>query len=69
MIDRQLSETILLLDDVVGDAVTDFMYYLRKEDEDLPRAGIEDAIIDEKITVAEIAGLFQKHLEERFKTF
>jgi hypothetical protein len=46
----------------VGDLVSDFLYYDRKEDEDLPRGEIEAAIKTEVITTEEIVSHFRDHL-------
>lgn len=48
----------------VKDLVSDFLYYDRKEDEDLPRGAIEEAIEYDVITRAEICAAFQKELEK-----
>lgn len=48
----------------VKDLVSDFLYYDRKEDEDLPRGAIEEAIEYGVITRAEIYTAFQKELEK-----
>jgi hypothetical protein len=48
---------------VVEDLVSDFLYYDRKEDEDLPRGAIEEAIQAKEITVNEIVTEFRKHME------
>lgn len=45
------------------DLMSDFLYYDRKEDEDLPRGVIEKAIKEEKITIDEILAVFRKELE------
>lgn len=50
--------------DVVSDLVADFMCYDRKEDEDLPRGAIEEAISAGEITVDEIVAAFRKHVSE-----
>jgi hypothetical protein len=44
------------------DLVSNFLYYDRKEDEDLPKGAIEKAIKDGEITVAEIVAEFEKHI-------
>jgi len=46
------------------DLACDFMYYDRKEDEELPRGAIEKAVEDGIITYKEIAELFLKEIEE-----
>lgn len=51
-----------LILDTVSDLVGDFLYYGRKEDEDLPRGEIEKAIKDGVISVDEICEHFKKKL-------
>ena len=48
----------------VSDLITDFLYYDRKEDDQLPRGMIEDAVKEGKITVDEIVDLFRTHIEQ-----
>lgn len=48
--------------DTVEDLVRDFLYYDRKEDEDLPRDEIEAAIEAGEITADEIVEAFKRHL-------
>ncbi len=43
-------------------AVSKFMYYDRKKDEDLPRGQIEEAVASGEITYEEIADLFRSIL-------
>lgn len=45
---------------VASDAGMDFMYYNRKDDENLPRGEIEKAIKAGEITVEEILEAFKK---------
>jgi hypothetical protein len=47
---------------VVIDLVSNFLYYNRKEDEDLPVGAIEKAIKDNIVSVKEIVDLFQQEL-------
>ena len=49
---------------VVGDLVSDFMYYDRKEDEDLPRGAIEKALTIGVLTVDEIVETFREEMEK-----
>ncbi len=56
-------ETILAS---VDDALSDFLYYDRKEDEDLPRGQIEEAVKAGEITVDEIIEQFAKGLRDHF---
>lgn len=43
---------------VADDLMSDFLYYDRKEDEDLPRGAIEEAIRNGEITCDEIVEVF-----------
>jgi len=52
-------ETIL---NTVDDLVSKFIYYDRKEDEDLPLDSIEEAIANGEITLAEIVERFADQL-------
>lgn len=47
----------------ITDMVTDFLYYDRKEDEELPREAIEESIAAGEISVKEIVELFERHLK------
>ncbi len=51
----------------VKDLVINFLYYDRKEDEDLARGDIEKAIENKDITVDEIVGCFKDSLIENIK--
>ena len=51
-----------LILDTVSDLVSNFMYYDRKEDEDLPKGAIENAIESGTITVDEIVAQFKADL-------
>ncbi len=59
---ERMKETVLI---TVDDLVSDFLYYGRKEDEDLPRGAIEDAIEDGSITIEEIVARFETGLRDR----
>lgn len=43
----------------VEDLVTDFLYYDRKEDEDLPLGAIEDAVKYGEVSIEEIIAAFE----------
>jgi hypothetical protein len=45
------------------DLISDFLFYDRKEDEDLPSGAIEDAIASGEISVDEIVAVFKEELE------
>jgi len=49
--------------DVVSDLAGTFLYYGRKEDEDLPRGAVEEAIAAGEITVDEIMAHFRKECD------
>lgn len=46
----------------IDDGVSDLLYYDRKEDEDLPRGVIEDAVRDGVVTVEEMVAQFETSL-------
>ena len=48
--------------DTVIDMVTDFLYYDRKEDEELPRGAIDAEVKEGRITVDEIVSEFREEL-------
>lgn len=50
------------IQNVIADMVSDFLYYDRKEDEDLPRGAIEEAIEAGEITLREIVETFTNEL-------
>ena len=54
---EELKESILA---TVDDLVINFMYYDRKEDEDLPVGAIEGAIVTGGVTVDEIVAKFRE---------
>ena len=51
----------------VTDMVADFMYYDRKEDEDLPLESIEEAVELGEISVQEIIDAFASDLKQNFR--
>jgi len=55
-----------LILDSVSDLVSDFLYYDRKEDEELPVDKIEELVKDGVITVDEIIDKFTKELKTNF---
>ena len=57
----QIKNTVL-------DLVTDFMYYDRKEDEDLPKGEIENSIKNGDTTVDEIIEVFSTELKKQLNT-
>lgn len=60
-----MKQTILL---TVRDLVSNFLYYDRKEDEELGRGAIEEAVKSGEITVDEIVAEFRERLESGLKT-
>ena len=48
----------------VSDLISDFLYYDRKEDEELPRGAIEEAVKNNQITVEEISAHFTDKLKK-----
>ena len=53
-----------LILDTISDIIAKFLWYDRKEDEELPRGEIEKAIKDGLITIEEICEKFKKELIE-----
>ena len=51
--------------DTVTDLVSDFLYYDRKDDKELPRGSIREAVEAGEITEAEIVAHFAKTLSEK----
>lgn len=54
---------LITLEDTVGR----FLCYDRKEDQDLPRGAIEQAVKDGEITIDDMVALFRKELEAAVK--
>ena len=52
------------IENTVDNLVADFLYYNRKEDPDLPRGAIEQAIKDGVVTSDQIVKWFEKSLKE-----
>lgn len=59
-----MKQTIL---NTIKDLCLDFLYYDRKEDEDLTEDDLHDAVKSGKITVDEMVAEFRKNLEGEFK--
>lgn len=49
----------------VDDLVSGFLYYDRKEDEDLPLGKIEELVSQTWLTIGEVAAYFENRLRER----
>ena len=56
-----------LIKDTIDDLVSCFLYYDRKEDEDLPVGEIEKAISEGIITINEMVQVFSETLKERIE--
>jgi len=56
-----------LIFDTISDLVIDFLYYDRKEDEELGPGSIENAIKEGQITKEEIVKFFSDKLSERLE--
>jgi len=52
--------------DAISDLSSDFLYYDRKEDEDLTIEQLNEAVRNGEITIDEMVEQFKKHLENRF---
>lgn len=50
--------------DTIDDLVSDFLFYDRKDDEELPRGTIEDAVEDGSITIEAMVAKFEESLRE-----
>jgi hypothetical protein len=48
----------------IDDAVSDLLYYGRKEDEELPRDAIDEAVRNGEITVDEMVAKFKQALDD-----
>jgi hypothetical protein len=57
------------INNVISDMVADFLYYDRKEDEDLPVGKIEQAIINEEIKIQDIVDTFKIYLTESVENY
>lgn len=51
------------IEDTASDTMSRFIYYDRKEDEDLPVGHIEEAVKNGEISIDEIMSIFKKSLE------
>jgi len=60
------SKRVLILG-VVEDLVTNFLYYDRKEDEDLPTGIIEQSLENGEITIEEIVKAFEDKIRDACK--
>jgi len=57
-------ELKLNIENTASDLMGSFLYYDRKEDEDLLRGAIESALLSGVITVDEILNIFREELEK-----
>ena len=53
---------VKIIRDTIEDLVSNFMYYDRKEDEELPRGSIEKALENKELTVQNIVDRFEECL-------
>lgn len=52
----------------IGDLVSNFLYYDRKEDEELPKGKIDEAVKNGTITIDEMVEKFRKELTDNIKS-
>ncbi len=52
--------------DVISDLCSDFLYYDRKNDEDLSMEQLNEAVKNGEITIDEMVNEFRKNLENTF---
>lgn len=52
-----------LIRDTLDDLVSNFLYYDRKEDEDLPRGAIDEAVVTGEVSLDELVGWFRELLD------
>lgn len=50
----------------INDLCMNFLFYDRKEDEELSSRKLHDAVKKGKITIDEMVAVFRKHLENEF---
>ena len=60
-------ERAKLIHNTTKDLAVKFLYYNRKEDEELPVGAIDDAIKSGETSVAEIVSVFEKSLRENLE--
>ena len=65
MEERTIKEEVIA---TIGDLCSDFLYYDRKEDEDLSMDKLNKAVADGEVTVDEMVAEFRKNLENTFKS-
>lgn len=51
----------------ISDLCSNFLYYDRKEDEDLTMEQLNEAVNSGEITIDEMVDAFRGHLEKKFK--
>lgn len=59
-----MKQTILLK---IGELCTNFLYYDRKEDEDLTMEQLNEAVKNGEITIDEMVAEFRKNIENTFR--
>lgn len=58
------AKTKELILDTINDLVADFLYYDRKEDEELPVGAIDKAVATDVISIGEIVDKFRSELHK-----
>ena len=53
--------------DTIGDLCSNFLFYDRKEDEELTIEQLNEAVTSGEITIDEMVEEFRKHLEDTFR--
>ena len=56
------------VNDLISDLVANFLYYDRKEDEEMPVGKLQDLIKSDKLTVEDITYIFNQELKKQLKT-
>jgi hypothetical protein len=56
-----------LILDIISGLCKDFLYYDRKEDEDLTRKQLDEAVKSGEINIDEMVEEFRRHLEDALK--
>lgn len=59
-----MSDIKRIILDTIDDAVSRLLYCDRKEDEELPRGAIDDAVLDGAITVEDMVAKFETALRD-----
>jgi hypothetical protein len=62
MAQRKQRKQLIL--EAISDCVADLVWYDRKEDDDLPRGAIEEAVLSGEITIKEMVRTFEEELTD-----